>query len=234
MYNNFLIIIPTYNEIFNIEKLIVDLTQAFEEINILFIDDNSPDGTSAKIREFQKTSKNIYLIERPKKMGLGSAYINGFKWGLDNKYNFIIQMDADFSHQISDLKNMIKYSSSEYLTIGSRYVKGGQTTGWAFQRKILSKSANVLSRFIFNSTVKDLTSGFKIWPRNILESINFSHNNLDGYAFQIKMNLLAESKNIKIQEFPINFVERKYGKSKLNSKVIIEAIKFLIFEKNEK
>tara|TARA_B110000003_G_scaffold260906_1_gene282182 strand:- start:148 stop:852 length:705 start_codon:yes stop_codon:yes gene_type:complete len=234
MYKKFLIVIPTYNEKFNIEKLITDLTQTFEEINILFIDDNSPDGTSTKIRKFQKTFKNIYLIERPKKMGLGSAYIKGFKWGLDHKYNFIIQMDADFSHQINDLESMITNSRSEYLTIGSRYVKGGKTTGWAFHRKILSKTANFLSRFIFKSTVKDLTGGFKIWPRNILESISFSRINLDGYAFQIKMNILAESKNFKIQEIPINFVERKHGKSKLSSTVIIEAIKFLIFDTNEK
>ena len=234
MYKKFLIVIPTYNEKINIEKLIVGLTETFEEINILFVDDNSPDGTSAKIRELQKAFKNIYLIERPKKMGLGSAYINGFRWGLEYKYNFIIQMDADFSHQINDLENMIKSSKSEYLTIGSRYVKGGKTSGWAFHRKILSKTANFLSRFIFKSAVKDLTGGFKIWPRNILESINFSRINLDGYAFQIKMNLLAENKNFKIQEIPINFVERKHGKSKLSSKVIIEAIKFLIFDKNEK
>jgi len=234
MYKNFLIVIPTYNEKINIEKLITDLTATFKEISILFIDDNSPDGTSAKIQEMQKSFKNIYLINRLQKMGLGSAYVEGFTWGLNNKYNFIIQMDADFSHQINDLENMINNSRSEHLTIGSRYVKGGQTTGWALHRKILSKSANFVSRIIFKSLVKDLTGGFKIWPRNILESIDFSNVNLDGYAFQIKMNILAENKNFEIKEIPINFVERKHGKSKLNSKVITEAIKFLLLDKNEK
>jgi dolichol-phosphate mannosyltransferase len=231
MYSNFLIVIPTYNEKLNVEKLITHLSVAFEEINILFVDDNSPDGTSITIREAQKSFKNVYLIERPKKMGLGSAYIEGFTWALNKKYNFIIQMDADFSHQISDLENLLNNSKSDYLTIGSRYVKGGLTTGWAFHRKLLSKTANSLSRFIFKSSIKDLTGGFKIWPRNILESVNFGLVKLDGYAFQIKMNILAENSNFKIQEIPINFVERQRGKSKLSSKVILEAINFLFSRK---
>lgn len=231
MYRNFLIVIPTYNEKQNVEKLITHLSVAFEEINILFIDDNSPDGTSITIREAQKSFKNVYLIERPKKMGLGSAYVEGFTWGLNKKYNFIIQMDADFSHQISDLENLLNNSKSDYLTIGSRYINGGQTTGWAFHRKLLSKTANSLSRFIFKSEIKDLTGGFKIWPRNILESLNFGLVNLDGYSFQIKMNIMAENSNFKIQEIPINFVERQRGKSKLSSKVILEAIKFLFSRK---
>ena len=164
-------------------------------------------------------------------MGLGSAYIEGFTWGLNNKYSFIVQMDADFSHQINDLENLLNNSKSDCLTIGSRYVKGGMTTGWAFHRKMLSKTANILSRFIFKSEIKDLTGGFKIWPRNILESINFSLVNLDGYAFQIKMNILTEKNNFKIQEIPINFVERQQGKSKLSGKVIFEAISFLLSRK---
>lgn len=228
MYSKYLIVIPTYNEIANIGRLLNSLTKSFNDVNILIVDDNSPDGTSEEVLKFQKKYKDIFLITRESKQGLGTAYIKGFEWALKLDYDYIIQMDADFSHKVSDLKKMLKYSEQSTLVIGSRYVEGGSTKGWTKSRVLLSRIANLLADYILKINIKDLTGGFKIWPKNILESISFDKIELNGYSFQIEMNYLTSKAGFKILEVPIHFIERENGNSKLSNRVVLEAILYLI------
>jgi len=234
MYQSCLVVIPTYNEKLNVSKLILNLKKNFEGIHIIIIDDNSPDGTSLVVKELAKKNENIYLIIRKSKLGLGTAYIEGFNWAIEKGYDYIIQMDADFSHQISDLIKMLNFSENSTLVIGSRYVEGGSTIGWTRSRVILSKIANLFANYVLKINVKDLTGGFKVWPKKILESISFDKIELNGYAFQIEMNFLTSKAGFKILEVPINFIERVNGKSKLSNSVVLEAIFYLIKNLNSK
>ena len=148
MYSKYLIVIPTYNEVSNIGELLNNLKNSFKEVSILIVDDNSPDGTSEEVLKFQKKYKDIFLISRESKQGLGTAYIKGFEWALKLDYDYIIQMDADFSHKVSDLKKMLNHSEKSTLVIGSRYVEGGSTKGWTKSRVLLSKIANLLANYV--------------------------------------------------------------------------------------
>ena len=234
MYSKYLIVIPTYNEVSNIGELLNNLKNSFKEVSILIVDDNSPDGTSEEVIKFQKKYKDIFLISRESKQGLGTAYIKGFEWALKLDYDYIIQMDADFSHKVSDLKKMLNHSEKSTLVIGSRYVEGGSTKGWTKSRVLLSKIANLLANYVLKINVKDLTGGFKVWPKKILESISFDKIELNGYSFQIEMNFLTSKAGFKILEVPINFIERANGKSKLSNSVVLEAIFYLIKNLNSK
>lgn len=227
--NRLLLVIPTYNEINNIEKLITSIQNI--RIDVLFVDDSSPDGTPEAIKNNFHYNKSIFLLSRPKKMGLGSAYREGFSWGLKKNYTHIISMDADFSHSFEDLSNLILNIKKYKLIIGSRYVHGGKTTGWKTSRKILSKYANKLAKFITNSNIHDLTSGFKIYDANLLSKIHYENTKSNGYTFQIEMVNSCELHTDSIIEIPINFRERKEGYSKMNFKIVIEAIKYLMFFK---
>jgi len=217
-----LVVIPTYNESENIEKLIQELNSL--EHHIMIVDDNSPDGTSEIVENLKEKNNNLYLIKRESKLGLGSAYRDGFKAAMNMGYEFFVEMDADFSHQTIDLVEMIKNIDKADVIIGSRYIEGGGITGWNYKRRLLSKLANLFTQILFGYHIKDSTSGFRIYNRESLEKINFQKTKSDGYSFQIEMTYRANKKNLKILEIPITFYERRKGESKMTGQIIYEAI----------
>ena len=226
MSNKILIICPTFNEAQNIEEFI-KLTLE-NNLSLLIVDDNSPDGTANLVKKSTAFNQNVFLIERPSKDGLGSAYRTGFKWFLDSHFDYCVEMDADFSHRFTDLENIINKISESDIVIGSRYIENGGSKGWDFKRKTLSKYANILAKYILKSKVNDLTSGFRSFSKNALNKIDFASTNTNGYGFQIEMVYLAEKNNLTINEVPIIFEERRLGKSKMNMKITLEALVLLI------
>ena len=219
-----LVIIPTYNEIENIYEIIPAVLEQDERLELLIVDDNSPDGTSAAVEEIQKHEKRVHLIKRKSKMGLGSAYLTGFKFGLDMGYEYIFEMDADFSHDPAMLPVLLKRAEENDLVIGSRYVKGINVVNWPLSRLILSWGASMYVRIITGMKVKDPTGGFKCFHRRVLESINFDEILSDGYSFQVEMNYRTWCKKFRIEEVPIVFTDRREGQSKMSKKIIREAI----------
>jgi dolichol-phosphate mannosyltransferase len=220
-----LIIIPTYNEVENIGYLIPKIKYILPDSHILVVDDNSPDGTSEHVNKIELDF--IYILDRPKKRGLGSAYIEGFKWALERDYELIIQMDADLSHHPKYLEDLIEASNYADVVIGSRYIKNGDTEDCPLHRRFLSKLGNKAARLIAGIPVKDCTSRFKCFKRKVLESIDFEKISSNGYSFQVEMNYLILKKGFKIKEIPIIFTDRKYGESKLSSEILSEAASLL-------
>ena len=221
-----IVIVPTYNESKNVSNLLNIFIES--DFDILIIDDNSPDGTATIVKNYLSKYTNVHLLERPSKLGLGSAYRDGFNWALKREYKSIVEMDADFSHSFSDLNNLNIYKKDYDLVIGSRYVSGGKTEGWSKGRKLLSVTANKIAKNLLNIKVNDMTSGFRIYSRECLESINYQNTKSNGYAFQIEMTLLVSNNNKSIKEIPITFYERSLGDSKMSKAIVYEAIKFLI------
>jgi len=210
-----LIIIPTYNEKANIEKLINDIQLLdIENLDILIIDDNSPDGTGEIIKNLQKDNDNIFIIEREGKLGLGTAYIRGFKYALENNYDQIAQMDADYSHDPKDLIKLFKAVEKYDWAIGSRYKSGINVVNWPLSRLILSYGANIYSRIITGMKIQDGTAGFKCWNKNVLAKIKLDEVKSHGYSFQIEMNFRAWKAGFKFFEVPIVFTDRTLGESK--------------------
>lgn len=220
-----LIIIPTYNEIENIEKMIRKVFSLSEKFHVIIIDDGSPDGTANKVKELQKEYPNsLFIEERKGKLGLGTAYIHGFKWALDRKYDYIFEMDCDFSHNPDDLIRLLKAcKDGADVAVGSRYVKGGNVSNWDMKRIVLSYCASLYVRMILWFNVKDTTAGFKCYKRKVLETIDIDRIKFMGYAFQIEMKYTAYRKGFKIVEVPIIFVDRVLGTSKMSSKIFKEA-----------
>lgn len=221
-----LVIIPTYNEIENIEKMVRKVLGFPYDFHILIIDDGSPDGTAQKVEELQSEFEGRLFIEkRAGKLGLGTAYIHGFKWALARNYTYIFEMDCDFSHNPEDLIRLRKpLESGKYqLSVGSRYVKGGNTVNWPIGRKLMSYFASVYVRLVLFITVKDTTAGFKCYHRDVLTKINFDAVIFKGYAFQICMKYAAVRHGFKIAEVPITFVDRLYGVSKMSAGIFKEA-----------
>ncbi len=219
-----LAITPTYNESKNIRELISAILQYVEDIHILVIDDNSPDGTARIVKELQTTNSNIHLIEREGKLGLGTAYIKGFNWALENGYDKIIQIDADMSHNPADIPRMIEASNENHLVIGSRYVSGINVVNWPLRRLILSYMANVYARIITGLPINDATAGFKCFDKEVLNTIPLKKIVSEGYSFQIEVNFFAWINKFKIKEIPVIFVDRTIGESKMSRKIIFEAI----------
>tara|TARA_B100001996_G_scaffold287963_1_gene228207 strand:+ start:61 stop:759 length:699 start_codon:yes stop_codon:yes gene_type:complete len=219
-------VIPTYNEIENIETFLNEISKL--NISVLVVDDNSPDKTGDLVSNLSKTSNKINLLRRSEKLGLGSAYRDGFKWGIENNFLHIIEMDADFSHRFEDLESMLSVSTDNDVVIGSRYISGGGSLGWDRKRKILSKSANFISRLILKTKTKDMTSGFRCYSASSLSKIKYQNTKSDGYSFQIEMTMRSEVLKLKIREVPIIFNERRLGKSKMSKKIIYEALFFLL------
>ena len=219
-----LVISPTYNEKKSITKLIDKLFSLKLDFDLLIIDDNSPDGTADIVKEIMKKNKNIYLINRKQKLGLGTAYCEGFKFAIKNDYKKIIQMDADLSHNPHDIVKMIKLSNDYDLVIGSRYVDGVNVVNWPMNRLLLSYFANLYARYVTFTPIFDITGGFKCFNQNIIKSLNLDTINSEGYSFQIEINYLAHKKGFKIKEMPIIFTDRTVGESKMNKSIIIEAI----------
>jgi dolichol-phosphate mannosyltransferase len=219
-----LVVIPTYNEAKNIKRLIEEIFKLDLDINILIIDDNSPDGTGNIVEELVKRDHKINLIKREGKMGLGTAYVAGFKYAIENKYDYVFEMDADFSHDPKEIPNFLEKIKEYDLVIGSRYIKGVNVVNWPLRRLILSYGANIYTRFITGIPIKDSTSGYKCYRREVLESIDLNSIHSGGYSFQIEMNYKTWKKNFKIAEIPIIFVDRTEGKSKMSKKIVREAI----------
>ncbi|MBN2755021.1 MAG: polyprenol monophosphomannose synthase [Candidatus Goldbacteria bacterium] len=218
-----LIVIPTYNEKENILKLIPLVKKAVKGVHILVVDDASPDGTGKAVGSLMKKDSAIKLIERKGKLGLGTAYVEGFKYALKHKYDYIFEMDADFSHDPQYLKNFFEEIKNSDLVIGSRYINGVSVVNWPIRRLMLSKFAGWYARTITGLPLTDCTSGFKCFKREVLESIDLNKIHSDGYAFQIEMHYKAWKKGFKIKETPIIFVDRHSGSSKMSHGVIMEA-----------
>ena len=219
-----LAISPTYNEKKNIAELINRITLIPTEIDLLIIDDNSPDGTADIVKSYMVENKHIFILEREKKLGLGTAYCEGFQWALDRGYDLIVQIDADLSHNPDDIPRMVEMSKSADLIIGSRYIDGVNVINWPMRRLLLSYCANLYARIFIQFSIKDSTGGFKCFKRDVLESIDLSKIYSEGYSFQIEMNFLTWIKRFKILEIPIVFTDRTVGESKMNRAIVIEAI----------
>lgn len=221
-----LIIIPTYIEEVNISILIPRIFNNLNNVDVLIIDDNSSDRTCQKIQKFQEKYANLYLIMRTKKMGVASAYIEGYRWGLARDYKYLGQMDADLSHRVRDLKNLVFIVENHKdlsLVIGSRWVINGGTENWPIKRTLLSKLGNKYIRFMFNLNIYDTTAGFRIYSSKILSKIDFSSLKSQGFSFQIEMLRKIMQLNGEIREVPIIFRERRHGRSKITLGIILEA-----------
>ncbi len=224
--SNALVIIPTYNEIENISKMLDTVMNLNEAFDVLIVDDGSPDGTAQVVREKMDVFRGrIHLEERTGKLGLGTAYIHGFKWALSRDYDYIFEMDCDFSHDPNDLGRLKKAcEDGADLSIGSRYVKGVNVVNWPMSRVLLSYFASVYVRFITGMPIQDATAGFKCYKRATLEGINFDKIHFVGYAFQIEMKFKVWQRKMPIVEVPVIFTDRTEGQSKMSSGIIKEAI----------
>lgn len=219
-----LVVIPTYNEADNIPELIPVVLKLGSHISILIVDDGSPDGTAKLVKEFQKTEPRVHLIERPGKMGLGTAYVAGFKYALANGFEFVIEMDADFSHDPAMLPKLLEKAKDYDLVIGSRYIEGVNVVNWPMKRLLLSYFANLYTRVITGMPVRDATGGFKCFRRKVLESIDLDAIHSNGYSFQIEMNFKSWRKGFRVCEIPIVFVDRRIGVSKMSKSIVYEAV----------
>jgi dolichol-phosphate mannosyltransferase len=225
--NDCIVIIPTYNEIENIESIIRSVLSQHKPFHLLVVDDNSPDQTAEKVRMLQTEFEGrLFLEKREGKLGLGTAYVHGFKWALDSNYDFIFEMDADFSHNPNDLEKL--YNACHFggadLAIGSRYVTGVNVVNWPLNRVLMSYFASVYVRLITGMKIHDATAGFICYKRIVLEKINLDKIKFVGYAFQIEMKYRTFCKNFNITEVPIIFTDRTKGESKMSSAIFQEAV----------
>ena len=219
-----LVIIPTFNEADNLPRLLPIILSLGSHFNILIVDDNSPDGTAKLVKEMQKSEERIHLIERPGKMGLGTAYVAGFKFALANGFDYIFEMDADFSHDPAELPRLLAKAEEYDLVIGSRYIEGVNVVNWPMKRLLLSYFANIYTRVITGMPVRDATGGFKCFRRKVLESIDLDAIHSNGYSFQIEMSYKSWRKGFRVCEIPIVFVDRRIGVSKMSKKIVYEAV----------
>jgi dolichol-phosphate mannosyltransferase len=220
-----LVIVPTYNERENIRRLIESVLMQDARIDILVVDDGSPDGTGALVDEIVAANDRVHVLHRPRKMGLGTAYIAGFRWALAREYDYVLEMDADFSHDPMHLPQFLQAIEQADLVLGSRYQQGRVTVvNWPIARLILSYCANIYARAITGLPVWDATGGFKCFRRSVLEAIDLDRVRSNGYAFQIEMSFRAWKRNFRIAEIPIVFVDRTEGTSKMSKSIVREAV----------
>ncbi len=220
-----LVIVPTYNEKFNIARLIPAILAQHPSLEVLVVDDASPDGTGAIVDAVAASDSRVHIIHRAGKLGLGTAYITGFRWALERKYDLIFEMDADFSHNPERLPEFLAAIEEADLVIGSRYQEGRvNVVNWPMSRLFLSYSANIYARAVTGLPIFDTTAGFKCFRRNVLESIDLSSVKSNGYAFQIEMHFRAWKKGFRLVEIPIIFVDRTEGESKMSKRIVREAV----------
>lgn len=224
-----LIIIPTYDELENLPKLLPELLSKDKIINVLIVDDSSPDGTADWVNKEAEKDSRIKLIKREMKMGLGTAYIAGFKYALENNYDYIFEMDADFSHDPNEIPNFLFEMKTYDLVLGSRYKDGVNVVNWPMSRLMLSLFANMYTRIITGLPIRDATSGFKCFRKEVLQEIDLDAVKSNGYAFQIEMTFKAWKKEFKIKELSIVFTDRVKGTSKMSKKIVREAI-FMVWK----
>jgi dolichol-phosphate mannosyltransferase len=219
-----LVIVPTYNERENAARIIERILEQDPRLEILVVDDGSPDGTGDIVEAITRANPRVHLLRRPGKMGLGTAYIAGFRWAIERQYDYMFEMDADFSHDPSHLPEFLRLIDSADLVIGSRYRDGKITiVNWPISRLLLSYFANVYARFVTRMPVWDTTAGFKCFRRRVLEALDFSKVVSNGYAFQIEMHFRVWRKGFRMVEMPIVFVDRTEGQSKMSRKIMVEA-----------
>ncbi len=222
-----LIIMPTFKEIENIKKMIETLFGLYPNIHLLVIDDNSPDGTADAVKEYQQTNKNIHLLQRKGKLGLGTAYVAGFKWSLDpanGDFDYVFEMDCDFSHDPKSVKDLLQAAQENDLVIGSRYVDGIRIINWPFKRLILSYLGGIYARMITGLPLMDTTGGFKCFRKTTLQKIDLDNIITTGYSFQLELNYKVWCKGLRVKEVPIIFYERVVGQSKMSGSIIKEAL----------
>lgn len=226
-FKKYCVVVPTYNEKENLKELLPELLKLSARFDILVVDDSSPDGTADFVHEFRSSSEDaksrIHVLSRGDKDGLGRAYIAGFKWCLERNYDFISQMDADFSHRPHDLQQILKVLPDHDFIIGSRYVVGGRVENWGLIRKLISRGGSLYSRLILGYPVRDWTGGFNHWKAQVLKDIDLDAVRSNGYSFQIELKYKAQVKGYKPKEFPIVFADRRVGESKMSMKIVIEA-----------
>ena len=220
-----LVIVPTYNERFNIARLIPAVLAQHPSLEVLVVDDGSPDGTGAIVDAIAATDNRVHVIHRAAKMGLGTAYITGFRWALERKYDLVFEMDADFSHNPDRLPEFLAAIAEADLVLGSRYQNGHvNVVNWPMSRLFLSYAANIYARAVTGLPIFDATGGFKCFRRNVLESIDLSSVKSNGYAFQIEMSFRAWKRGFRLIEIPIVFVDRTEGESKMSKRIVREAV----------
>jgi dolichol-phosphate mannosyltransferase len=224
-----LVVTPTFNEADNIEKFIGEVLSQGPDIEMLIVDDNSPDRTGDIVDHLASKNQRIHTLHRPGKMGLGTAYVEGFRYAIANGFDYVFEMDADFSHNPDEIPRMLERAQKFDLVIGSRYTNGVRVINWPIRRLLLSYSANVYTRIITGMPIKDATGGFKCFRRAVLESIDLSRVKSNGYAFQIEMNFKAFTKGFKLVEHPIIFADRTVGESKMSRKIVYEAV-FMVWK----
>ncbi|WP_326949648.1 MULTISPECIES: polyprenol monophosphomannose synthase [unclassified Amycolatopsis] len=218
-----LVVIPTYNERENLGPILDRLHKALPDVDVLVVDDGSPDGTGELADERAAANERVHVLHRTEKSGLGAAYIAGFRWGLAREYNTIVEMDADGSHAPEDLPRLLDAVGDADLAIGSRYVPGGSVVNWPVNRQILSRGANVYSQLALGMRVRDITAGFRAYRRPVLEKLALDEVNSHGYCFQIDLTLRTADAGFEIVEVPITFTEREIGESKMSGSIIREA-----------
>jgi dolichol-phosphate mannosyltransferase len=220
-----LIVVPTYNERDNVRGVATTFLAALPGVELLFVDDNSPDGTGAVLDEIAASEPRIHVMHRAGKLGLGTAYVQGFGWGLERGYEYLLEMDADGSHDPKYLPQMVALADDGAdVVIGSRYVPGGGTQNWGVGRKIISRGGSLYARTILGVDVRDVTAGFMLWRRTALEAIDLSTITSNGYSFQIEMKYRAIQRGLRVVETPIVFVDRAVGQSKMSRKIFAEAL----------
>lgn len=224
MFSRILVVVPTYNELMNLPHVVPAILSQDPRLQILVVDDNSPDGTGALAERLSEIEPRVHTLHRANKEGLGKAYIAGFRWALDRGYEVIFEMDADFSHDPERLPDFLEAIEEADLIIGSRYAKGVNVINWPISRLLLSLGANLYARVITGLPLTDSTGGFKCFRRSVLEAINLDRVRSNGYAFQIEMSFRAWKKGFRIQEIPIVFTDRMEGQSKMNKGIVREAI----------
>ncbi len=219
-----LIIIPTYNEIDNIERMIKTIFDLYPSISLLIIEDGSPDGTADVVKKYQETNAKLHMIQRTGKQGLATAYTTGFKWALEKDFEYVFEMDCDFSHDPAQVKDLLSAATENDLVIGSRYIDGIRIINWPFHRLLLSYLASIYTRFVTNIPVCDTTGGFKCFSRKALLSLDLNNVISKGYIFQLELNYKVWSQGLRVKEVPIIFYERRDGQSKMGGGIIFEAL----------
>jgi dolichol-phosphate mannosyltransferase len=225
---NTLLITPTYNEIENLRPLLAEIFKYAPETDVLIVDDHSPDGTGALADEIHNGNPRVKVLHRPGKLGLGTAYIAGFKYAIEHGYDAAFEMDADFSHDPRFLPDFLQAIEHADLVIGSRYIPGGGTPGWSILRRLISGSGNIFARFSLGIPVHDCTAGYRLYRCRLLESIDLDTLQSQGYAFQIEMAYRAAQQGFNIVETPIIFVDRRLGKSKMSRQIVIEGFIYVL------
>lgn len=219
-----LIVLPTYNERESLEPTVMGILQYAPNVSLLIVDDNSPDGTGALADAISERHENVSVLHRNQKEGLGPAYLAGFKYGLDQRFDFIAEMDADGSHRAEDLPRLLEASLTSDLVIGSRWISGGAVLNWSWSRQLISRLGNSYARLLLGSKIRDLTAGFRIYRATLLEKIIVDEVASHGYSFQVELAWRSERSGSRVVECPITFVEREHGSSKMSSAIVREAL----------